>query len=121
MSDASDRILRLMESAELSYRDLSDLTGIPKSTLQRFMTGQRDIPLNKLEAIAKATGTTAQFLLGWDNITDSPARDSVPFGLSPDAVEVAQAYDALETDVEKNMVRASLGLPALKRGERKTS
>ena len=65
MSELSNRILNLILSKELSYAELSQLTGIPKSALQRYATGETEkIPAARLELIAKARGTTAADLLG---------------------------------------------------------
>ena len=63
MEDMSRRILELMEQKELSYRDLSDITGIPKSALQRYATGTTPkIPYNRIVIIAKALGTTTEYI-----------------------------------------------------------
>lgn len=67
MSDVSDKILRLIESQGVSYGTLSEMTGIPKSALQRYATGETvKIPMPRISAIANALGTTAEYLLGWD-------------------------------------------------------
>lgn len=67
MSDISDRILAIIQEKELSYGDLSDKTGIPKSALQRYATGQTEkIPIDRLQKIASAIGTTPGYLMGWD-------------------------------------------------------
>lgn len=67
MSDVSDKILRLIESQGISYGTLSEITGIPKSALQRYATGETaKIPMPRISAIANALGTTAEHLLGWD-------------------------------------------------------
>lgn len=67
MSDISNRILKIILEKEISYGELSDKTGIPKSALQRYATGQTEkIPIDRLESIAKALGTTPAFLMGWE-------------------------------------------------------
>lgn len=56
-----------MKNADLSYGELAKLTGIPKSALQRYATGETvKIPLDRIEAIAKATNVKASQLLGWN-------------------------------------------------------
>lgn len=73
MKKISQRILKAIESSELTYRDLSKLTGIPSSTLQRYASGQTEkIPIGKLESIAKATGVTAASLMGWEDAPSPP-------------------------------------------------
>lgn len=68
MSELSQRILDIILSKEISYGELSEKTGIPKSALQRYATGETEkIPIDRLQTIAKAIGTTASYLMGWEN------------------------------------------------------
>lgn len=68
MSERSKRILKSINNSDLSYGELSKLTGIPKSALQRYATGATEkIPIDRIEAIAKATGVQASYLLCWDS------------------------------------------------------
>lgn len=72
MSDISDKILSILLNKEISYGELSDRTGIPKSALQRYATGQTEkIPIDRLERIAKAIGTSAAYLMGWEDSPDA--------------------------------------------------
>lgn len=67
MSDISDRILSKIQEKGISYGDLSVATSIPKSALQRYATGETGkIPLNRVEIIANALGTTPAYLMGWE-------------------------------------------------------
>ena len=67
MSECSDRILQALKQADLSYGELAKLTGISKSALQRYATGEtKKIPIDSIEAIAKATNVSSQYLMGWD-------------------------------------------------------
>ena len=67
MSERSERILQAIQNAELSYSELSKLTGIPKSALQRYATGETEkIPIDRIEAISKAVNVSAQYIMGWD-------------------------------------------------------
>lgn len=68
MSERSKRILKAIEDSELSYGELSKLTTIPKSALQRYATGETEkVPIDRIELIAKATGVTAAYIMGWDD------------------------------------------------------
>lgn len=68
MNDIASRIFDAMQKRNLSYGELSAITGIPKSALQRYATGETGkIPLDRIEAIAKATNVTAAYLLGWQD------------------------------------------------------
>ena len=49
MSERSDRILHSIQRAGLSYNELSSLTQIPKSALQRYATGETEkIPIDRI-------------------------------------------------------------------------
>lgn len=68
MSDISDRILNIILEKEISYGELADKTGIPKSALQRYATGQTEkIPIDRLQIIATEIGTTPEYLMGWNS------------------------------------------------------
>ena len=70
MSDMSARIAKAFTNKGYTYGDLSEITGIPKSALQRYVTGVTEkIPIPRLESIAHALDTTPQYLMGW---TDDP-------------------------------------------------
>lgn len=67
MNAVAERILQTMKDKEVSYGDLSEETGISKSALQRYATGETEkIPLDRIEKIANSLGVTSQYILGWD-------------------------------------------------------
>lgn len=71
MSAISAKILSFITEKDISYGELSEKTGIPKSALQRYATGQTEkIPIDRLQLIANVLGTSAQYLMGW---TDDPS------------------------------------------------
>ena len=86
MSECSDRILQALKQADLSYGELAKLTGISKSALQRYATGEtKKIPIDSIEAIAKATNVSAQYLMGLDESeTETYIDDRFP---SPNITE----------------------------------
>lgn len=76
LSDISKRLLELIESKNISYGELSKMTNIPKSALQRYATGETEkIPITRIEVIAKALNTTAQFIMGWND--EEPTNDEI--------------------------------------------
>ncbi len=51
----------------LSYQDIADATGLSKSTIQRYETGNiRKLPINQIEDIARALHTSPGYLMGWE-------------------------------------------------------
>ena len=68
MNERAKRINEAIEKSGYSYPELSKLTGISKSSLQRYATGETvKIPIDSIEAIAKATNTSAKYLMCWDS------------------------------------------------------
>lgn len=99
MNSMSRRILELVEQKKISYRDLSEVTGIPKSALQRYATGSTPkIPFDRIVLIAQALGVTTDYITtGFDNIgIDLPsptiATSTVTF---PVLGEIAAGYDKI--------------------------
>lgn len=68
INEILERIRQRRIELDLSYQDLSAKTGISKSTLQRYETGFiKNLPIDKLEILAKALNTTPEYLMGWDS------------------------------------------------------
>ncbi len=75
MSERSDRILKAIKKTGLSYNELAKITGIPKSALQRYATGETEkIPVERIEAIAKAAGVSTQYITGWEDNVSVPSN-----------------------------------------------
>lgn len=67
MSERTKRLNNLIELSGYTYKELSERTGISKSTLQRYATGETEkIPISAIEHLAEALGTTPEYLLCWD-------------------------------------------------------
>lgn len=59
-----------------SFQDLAVLTGMSKSTLQRYESGGiKNIPLDKLKVLAKALDVTPEWIMGW---TDEASSEYSP-------------------------------------------
>lgn len=103
MNERAERISSAIKSKGFSYAELEKLTGVSKSALQRYASGEtRKIPVDVIERIAAATGVTARYLMGWDeqpetnistvfndNIRMIPVFESVSAGFG------AQAQDQI--------------------------
>ncbi|MBR5091774.1 MAG: helix-turn-helix domain-containing protein [Ruminiclostridium sp.] len=62
---SAERIKQRRKELGLSYQELAELTGISKSTLQRYETGSiKNIPLDKLDVLAKGLKTTEMYIIG---------------------------------------------------------
>lgn len=63
----SERIREQMKLRGLSYGELAAVTGLAKSAVHRYATGQTDkIPTEALEKLARALCVTPAFLTGWE-------------------------------------------------------
>lgn len=63
----SERIREQMDILHLSYGDLASATGLAKSAVYRYATGQTDkIPTEALERLAHALGVSPAYLTGWE-------------------------------------------------------
>lgn len=75
MSIRSERIKALVDSSGLSYQELEKLTGIKKSSLQRYASGvTTKIPLDVIEKLSKAFHVSQEYLMGWDEKESSPSE-----------------------------------------------
>ena len=67
MQNIMKRMKDRREELNMSYQTLSEKVGISKSTLQRYETGyKKNMPVDKLEAIADALNVSPSYLMGWD-------------------------------------------------------
>lgn len=81
MSVTSERLKELIERTGLSYAEIEKVTGISKSSLQRYATGQtKKIPLDVVETLASKFNASARYLLGWEE-DPRPQMDSFLFDL----------------------------------------
>ena len=98
MSDSEMRLImqRIHDRRKelgMSYQDLSNKTGISKSSLQRYETGFiKNMPLDKLEIMASALKCSPSYLMGW--IDDPIDYDSI------DDLYVPDEYAKLGMDTE---------------------
>ena len=66
MSTRSERISSLVTQSGKSYQELEKLTGIKKSSLQRYASGATSkIPLDAIEKLAVAFNVSQEYLMGW--------------------------------------------------------
>ena len=75
MSTCSERIKELIERSDKSYQELERLTGIKKSTLQRYASGAtKRIPFDVIEKLSIAFNVSQEYLLCWDEKKEVPSE-----------------------------------------------
>lgn len=74
----ADRLRFLIEQKHISYYELSRLSGVPKSAIQRYATGKSvKIPLDRFFRIAEALGVSPYEVIG----DDRPFGEDKDFGV----------------------------------------
>ena len=109
MSIRSERIKALVEGSELSYQELEKLTGIKKSSLQRYASGATTkIPLDVIEKLSVAFNVSQEYLMGWDEKESSPTE----LQLSEGEKVLLDLFNRVPEDKQQlvlQMIRAALG------------
>lgn len=73
MSEISKRILAAIEKKGITYAELAEKTGIPKTALHRYATGDTEkIPTSRIPLLAKALDVSIGYLTGWEE--EAPAE-----------------------------------------------
>ena len=109
MSTRSERIKALVEKSGRSYQELEKITGIKRSSLQRYASGATTkIPLDVIEKLSKAFNVSQEYLMGWDEKNDSPTEPQ----LSEGEKVLLDLFNRVPEDKQKlvlHMIRAALG------------
>lgn len=82
----SQRIQSLMKKNHISYRELSDITGIAKSSLQRYVTNtDSKIPMDNARIIADKFNVSIGWLIGIEETNKSTFNSQ--FGTDQELIE----------------------------------
>ena len=65
MSTVVDKIKEILKENKISVRELARRSDIAQTTMCRYLTTDTEIPVGKLENIAKALGVTPAYLMGY--------------------------------------------------------
>ena len=79
------RIKELVDDTATTVRDLAEMAGCSKSAMQRYISGERDIPTSVISGIAKAFNVHPAYLFGWvddkhytiEDKTKQPVQDEL--------------------------------------------
>ena len=99
MNEIANRLSAAIAASKYSYGELSKLTGIPKSAIQRYATGTTEkIPIERLRALASALGVSLTALTPWEEA--APARDELP-----EITMIARAGQKMSPERRQDMLR----------------
>ena len=98
MATNAARIKSLIEQSGLSYQELENLTGIKKSSLQRYAAGiTAKIPTDVLEKLSVTFNVSPLYLLGLD---DTPPQQK----LTDLELQLLQLYRKLPADKQNALI-----------------
>lgn len=71
----SEKLSAAMREKKISLRDLSDMTGIPKSALQRYTSGETErIPIDRMMKMAEVLEVDPAYIMGWTNLSEAQRK-----------------------------------------------
>lgn len=111
MSTRSERIKALIERSGLSYQELEKLTGVKKSSLQRYASGvTTKIPLDVIEKLATAFHVSQEYLMGWEEKKSSPDEVQLTEGEKA-MLDLFRMIPEDQQQLVLQMIRAALSTP----------
>lgn len=114
MSDRAGRIKKLVKDSGKSYAELEKITGVAKSSLQRYASGvTTKIPLDVVEKLENAFGVPRGYIMGW-NAEQEPTQPPEELAdvaakvlLDPELRRMVEQYLAL-SDGDKYVARVTV-------------
>ena len=71
----AQRIRNLRKEKGLTLEQVANIVGVGKSTVRKWETGMiANMKRDKIASLAKALGTTPEYLMGWDENNNSPSE-----------------------------------------------
>jgi transcriptional regulator with XRE-family HTH domain len=111
MSTRSERIKLLIEQSGKSYQELEKLTGIKKSSLQRYASGvTTKIPLDVIEKLSFAFNVSQEYILGWEEKESSPSEPQLTEG-EKILIDLFRQVPEEHQQMVLQMIRAALSTP----------
>ena len=79
MSVFSDRITYLMKKKQITQKQLAGIAGVTESAMSYYVKGERTPRSDVLSRIAKALGTTTDYLLGVESEPNEANSDGLMY------------------------------------------
>lgn len=109
MSARSERIKTLIEESGKSYQELEKITGIKKSSLQRYASGATaKIPLDVIEKLSKTFNVSKSYLMCWEERIKDERTSPDKSTLTEGEKEWLDLYHRLSSET-RNLLIKSLG------------
>ena len=72
------RLKKSIENSRFSYVELERITGIPKSTIQRYANGKtKKITVDAIQSFATAVNVSDAYIMGWADEPNVPQADNI--------------------------------------------
>ena len=76
MEELKIRLRRAMNSNNISQIELSEKTGIPKSSINQYLSGYAKPKDDRIFLLSKALGVTESWLIGYDEDEDEDHQEA---------------------------------------------
>lgn len=114
MNERAKRIKKLVKNSGKSYQELEKITGVAKSSLQRYASGvTTKIPLDVVDKLEKAFGVPRGYIMGWQ-AEQEPKQEPEELAdvaakvlLDPDLLRMVEQYLAL-SEVDQYVARVTV-------------
>lgn len=93
MSEIKERIIEALKYNRMSAKELSDKTGIPKSSISQYMSGYAKPKQDRIYLIAKALHVDEAWLIGYDV---PMVKETYTHDLSKDEKSLLDIYKLLD-------------------------
>lgn len=105
----AQRIKELRQSRGLTLEQVADVVGVGKSTVRKWETGMiANMRRDKIASLAKALGTSPEYLMGWTEEKISPHEPELTEG-EAQVLELFRQIPVDQQPVVVAMIRAALG------------
>lgn len=103
MEKRAERLSQTIKQSGLSFAELEKLTGIAKSSIQRYAAGiTQRIPIANIELLATALHVSPRYLLMWDE----PQQKNAPIEVDKDEfTDILKTFSKEELDKIKSLSR----------------
>ncbi len=104
MNERAHRIKELVMQSGKTYQELETITGVKKSSLQRYASGvTTKIPMDVIEKLETAFNVPRGYIMGWDAPLEELGTLAADVLLNPDLLRLVQLYTDLD-EADKEMV-----------------
>ena len=107
----AQRIKDLRKEKGLTLEQVADIVGVGKSTVRKWETGMiANMKRDKIASLAKALGTTPEYLMGWEEKKSSPNELALTEG-EKTMLDLFRLVPEDQQQLVLQMVRAALNTP----------